>query len=263
MAPITGFVQLSSGDNSIVNNGAFNLRHFADTDGDGVRDTLRVAVSDLGTGTSNSFTNAGTLALSPVSGATRLDSTGEYLPLGNAANAVVIGGPLQGQFLGVANFNNSGTIDLQANPAAGDVLVISGGRSPGAAGTGTFVSDGGVLRVDTMLNAGGSGSHSDVLVVDGTGLGQGGPTQLAVRHAGGLGAVTTGDGILVVEVLDSGRSAAGAFSLTGAPVVAGPYEYLLFNGGANSADWFLRSTLSCSAEGAPSPPCPTPTPTPT
>ncbi len=60
---ITGFVQLVGGNNSIVNNGLFNLRHFADTNGDGVRDTLRVAIADLGTGPNNSFTNNGTLAL--------------------------------------------------------------------------------------------------------------------------------------------------------------------------------------------------------
>ena len=41
----------------------FNLRHFADTtgltdaSGNGVRDTLRVAIADLGTGLNNSFTN--------------------------------------------------------------------------------------------------------------------------------------------------------------------------------------------------------------
>ena len=45
---ITGFVQFTGGDNSIVNNGLFDLRHFADTNGDGVRDTLRVAIADLG-----------------------------------------------------------------------------------------------------------------------------------------------------------------------------------------------------------------------
>ena len=49
---ITGFVQLVGGNNSIANNGTFNLRHFADTTGGG-RDTLRVAISDLGTGPSN------------------------------------------------------------------------------------------------------------------------------------------------------------------------------------------------------------------
>ena len=45
---ITGFVQFTGGDNSILNNGLFDLRHFADTTGDGVRDTLRVAIADLG-----------------------------------------------------------------------------------------------------------------------------------------------------------------------------------------------------------------------
>ena len=37
---ITGFVQLVGGKNSILNDGTFNLRHFADTNGDGVRDTM-------------------------------------------------------------------------------------------------------------------------------------------------------------------------------------------------------------------------------
>jgi hypothetical protein len=80
---ITGFVQFIGGDNSILNNGLFNLRHFADTNGDGVRDTLRVAIADLGAGPNNSFTNIGTLALAAVTGASTLDSTGQHLPLGN------------------------------------------------------------------------------------------------------------------------------------------------------------------------------------
>ena len=58
---ITGFVQLVGGNNSILNNGLFNLRHFADTTGGG-RDTLRVAIADLGAGPNNSFTNNGTLS---------------------------------------------------------------------------------------------------------------------------------------------------------------------------------------------------------
>jgi hypothetical protein len=38
-------LQFGGGDNSILNNGRFNLRHFADTNGDGVPDTLRVAIA--------------------------------------------------------------------------------------------------------------------------------------------------------------------------------------------------------------------------
>src|SRR4029077_9127226 len=84
---ITGFVQFTGGGNSIENNGVFNLRHFADTTGTG-RDTLRVAIADLGDRPNNSFTNNGTLALPQVTGATTLDSTGQYLPLGNPNNAM-------------------------------------------------------------------------------------------------------------------------------------------------------------------------------
>ena len=122
-------MQFTGGDNSILNNGLFDLRHFADTNGDGVRDTLRVAIADLGNGPNNSFTNNGTLTLPAVTGATTLDSTGQYLPLGNPNNAMALGGPLQGHLIGVTTFTNSGTIDLQSNPVAGDVLVITGARA--------------------------------------------------------------------------------------------------------------------------------------
>ena len=53
-----------------MNNGMFDLRHFADTNGDGVRDTLRVAISDLG-GPDSTFENNGTLALAGGPGGRR------------------------------------------------------------------------------------------------------------------------------------------------------------------------------------------------
>ena len=210
-------MQFTGGNNSILNNGLFDLRHFADTNGDGVRDTLRVAIADLGDCPNNSFTNNGTLRLPAVTGATTLDSTGQYLPLGNPNNAMALGGPLQGHLIGVTTFTNSGTIDLQSNPVAGDVLVITGARQAGVAGPGTFISNGGTLRLDTVLNQGGAATRSDTLVVDGTSVGPGGATNMAIRNAGGAGALTVGDGILVVQVLDPARSAAGAFSLAAAP----------------------------------------------
>src|SRR6185503_17523280 len=58
---VTGFVQLVGGVNDFLNNGLFDLRHFAQTTATPGRDTLRVAVTDLGTGPNNSFTNNGTL----------------------------------------------------------------------------------------------------------------------------------------------------------------------------------------------------------
>ena len=167
-------MQFTGGDNSILNNGLFDLRHFADTNGDGVRDTLRVAIADLGDGPNNSFTNNGTLRLPAVTGATTLDSTGQYLPLGNPNNAMALGGPLQGHLIGVSTFTNSGIIDLQSNSVAGDVLVITGaGQASADGGPGTFISNGGTLRLDTVLNQGGAATRSDTLVVDGTSVGAG------------------------------------------------------------------------------------------
>jgi autotransporter family porin len=257
---ITGFVQLVGDNNRFENNGLFNLRHFADTTGSGVRDTVRVAIADLGPGV---FTNNGTLALAPLSTtpivSPIIDSTGEYLPLGNPSNTMAFGGPLQGQLLGVTTFTNSGTIDLQSNPAVGDVLLITGGHTPGANGGGTFIS-GGTLRLDTVLNQGGTATQSDTLVVDGTLVGPGGPTNMAIRNAGGAGALTVGDGILVVQVLDPARSASGAFSLNGGFITAGAFDYFLFKGGAtpgSQGNWYLRNELIPGTEPAPgSPPLP-------
>ena len=152
---------------------------------------------------------------------------------------MALGGPLQGHLVGVASFTNSGTIDLQSNPVAGDVLVITRARQAGlgptfpiagAAGS-AFISNGGTLRLDTVLNQGGAATHSDTLVVDGTSVGAGGPTSMAIRNAGGGGALTVGDGILVTQVLDGTSSAAGAFSLQGGSITAGAFDYFLFKGG--------------------------------
>ena len=47
---------------------------------------------------------------------------------------MALGGPLQGHLIGVTTFTNSGIIDLQSNPVAGDVLVIT--SQAGVAGPG-------------------------------------------------------------------------------------------------------------------------------
>src|SRR5262249_4889967 len=195
---ITGFVQFTGSNNSIINNNTFDLRHFADTNGDGVRDTLRVAIADLGDGPNNSFinTNNGTLRLPAVTGATTLDSTGQYLPLNNPNNAMTPGGPLQGHLVGVQTFINSGAIDLHSNPVAGDVLVITRARAAGlvvtnpiaGASATAFISNGGTLKLDTVLNQGDVATRSDTLVVDGTSVGGLGPTNMIIRNAGGAGA---------------------------------------------------------------------------
>ena len=117
----------------------------------------------------------------------------------------------------------------------------------GAAGTGIFIS-GGTLKLDTVLNEGGPATRSDTLVVDGTSLGPLGATNMAIRNAGGAGALTVGDGILVVQVLDPSRSPDSVFKLASAVEVrGGAFDYDLFHGGvggSNPSDWFLRSTFT-------------------
>src|SRR5690606_39779418 len=82
---------------------------------------------------------------------------------------------------------------ITANPAAG-----------GAPGTGIFTSNNGALYLNTVMNegvvpGGGSGSYSDVLVVDGTVLGTG-PTRITIDLREGVGAQTVDSGLLLVEV---------------------------------------------------------------
>ncbi|WMD20807.1 autotransporter outer membrane beta-barrel domain-containing protein [Achromobacter seleniivolatilans] len=254
---VTGSISAVGSRLTLDNAGTWNLRRFADTTGGGVRDTYGVAVSDLGSAAGNSVNNTGTLALLSHDGtATTLDATGQYLPFGNTNNAIALHSPAQGQILGAAQFINSGIIDLQANASAGDVLVISAGHTPGANGGGVFVSNGGLLRVNTVLNAGGANSVSDVLVVDSTSVAAGGPTGIAVKNAGGAGGLTVSNGIPVVQVLNPNASAAAAFSMSGR-AVAGPYEYRLRQGNNPSdGNWYLHSEKDPDPPAPPLPPSP-------
>lgn len=128
------------------------------------------------------------------------------------------------------NLANGGLIDLRGpggQTVVGDRLII-GGNYTGLAG--------GSLVLDAVLG----GSHaSDQVVVRGNLTGA---NTVVVNNVGGIGGLTTGDGIRLVQV--DGTSAAGALSLAGGAVDAGAYRYELFLGGiANPgrSDWFLRS----------------------
>ena len=249
---ITGFMTLGAGVNTLNNSGTWDLRNFNTATG-----TLGVAVADFGTSGANVINNTGTIALlgSHVPGA-QVNSTGQYLPLApgsvvnatvnNPLNAMAVNGPVQGQILGVQTFNNSGVIDLTANPGPGDVLVISGGHTAGQDGGGVFVANGGTLLVNTVLNQGGVASQSDMLVVDSTHLGTA-ATGIMVNNFGGAGALTTGNGIALVEVLNKGASANGVFTLANPELRPGAFDYRLFHNGvgADAADgnWYLRSTM--------------------
>ncbi len=151
----------------------------------------------------------------------------------------------------LVNVVNAGRIDLTGT-GAGDVFTIRG----------NYRGDGGGLYLRTVLA--GDGSNSDRLVIDGGTAS--GTTGIGILNAGGGGAATLADGILVVQALNGGTTAANAFSLF-APVSAGAYEYFLFKGGVSAGtgeNWYLRSTLVAGPTPAPNgngnatPPPPTP-----
>src|SRR5262245_55616629 len=169
--------------------------------------------------------SSGTLTLGDAgsrTGTLSIDSTSTVFA-GGGTSVIV---PFDGSAL--VQVNNAGIIDLTNGPAsATDSLTI----------VGNYFGGGGRLLLQTVL--GGDGSPSDRLVISG-GTGSG-STIINVTNLGGLGAMTIGAGILVVEAAGGATTTAGAFSLGGI-VAAGPFEYLLFRGGVTpgQADsWFL------------------------
>jgi outer membrane autotransporter barrel domain len=263
---ITGFVDFGFVAGNLFENeatGLFDLRHFADTDGDGVRDTKRVAITDFGDATSQ-FNNAGTVRLASVIGATNVDAANYYVPTTGAAAIPLSAsdyslnreGIVQGQMVNLGAFAHAGVIDLRG-PAIGNTLLMTSSATPAAApGAANFSANGGELRLGTYFSTGvapggGAGSLSDVLIVDGTILGTG-ATQVSILNRAGPGGMSGDNGILVVEVRDPALSAADVFALKGdfvdagqQVVIGGTHTYALYQGGigAEAADgnWYLRS----------------------
>ena len=96
-------------------------------------------------------------------------------------------------------------------------------------------------RLNTFLGA--DGSPSDRLVINGGSAT--GNSFLRITNAGGPGAETVANGIPVVQAINGGTTAPGAFTLAG-EVRGGAFDYLLFRGGLGGSspnDWFLRSTF--------------------
>jgi autotransporter family porin len=239
---ITGTLQLGGGDDALANYSptTWNLRNFADTDGDGLRDTEGVAISDFGVG-SDTVINIGTLRLStvPISGPMTIDTTGQITHPGGGSADIVEEGIEQGHLVNLELFINSGAITL-ADGVAGDLLAITDAASVGGGGSGIFRSNGGSLVLDVVLDDG-SSQQSDMLVLDNATTGAGGATHIVVAGLG-EGAQTTGDGIQVVNV--DGASSDNAFVM-GGPAVAGAYQYdLRFQNLAKTdQNWYLQSSF--------------------
>lgn len=131
----------------------------------------------------------------------------------------------------LATLNNAGTLDLTRNTNTSDTLTVNG----------NYAGNNGRLLLQSVL--GDDSSPSDKLIVTQGAIS--GTTQINVTNLGGLGAVTTQNGIQVVEASNGAISDNSAFTL-GNSLSAGAYEYYLFKGGATAGSensWFLRSTV--------------------
>lgn len=142
----------------------------------------------------------------------------------------------------LATLNNAGRIDLSnGSNGAGDAFTV----------VGNYVGSGAGIYLQSVLA--GDGAASDRLVVSG-GVASG-STGLGILNAGGSGAATLADGILVVQSVNGGRTTPEAFALYN-PIAAGAFEYFLFKGGVSAGsgeNWYLRSTLVGGVAAAPSP----------
>lgn len=213
--------------------------------------TGTVALGELG----NSFVNNAGATWNTAGGSNDFGALTTGNSLVNAGTVIAATGgatdPVQTTTFGnVGTFSNAGVLTMQ-NGRAGDTSVVGG----------TYISNGGKLLIDTVLEA--DQSVTDKLITDRIALGSGGATGIYVANAGGLGALTTGNGIELVHVNGgAAESAPGAFAL-GNRVAAGAYEYNLYRNGTAGADgnWYLRSFLTPSPEPEPEPgPGPTPGP---
>lgn len=153
----------------------------------------------------------------------------------------------------VAGLDNGGTVSLFGN-ALGSTLRT----------TGNYVGRNGLLQIGTVLA--GSSSVSDRLVVDGLGVSASGTTTVQVTNLGGLGALTSGDGIEVVSGINGATTTAqttkSAFSLATGHIDAGAYEYRLHAADASGAgeNWYLRSTRVLPPTSPPTTPPASPAP---
>ena len=141
---------------------------------------------------------------------------------------------------------NAGTIDLtNGGTSTIDSLRING----------NYVGQNGRLLLQSVLA--GNASPSDRLIVSGGQMS--GNTSIGITNVGGQGALTLGNGILVVQAVNGATSTGSAFSLSGR-VAAGAFEYQLFRGGftnGTGSNWYLRNFIRPGLPSRPHPARPT------
>ncbi|SDY31905.1 outer membrane autotransporter barrel domain-containing protein [Variovorax sp. YR266] len=226
-------VVLTGNNDPVIDTGSFSATLSGNITGGGF-------ITKIGSGTltlsgSNSYTGATDVA----EGTLKAGVAGTFSAA--SAHTVQSGATLDlaGFSQTVASLANSGTVTL-VGTTPGTTLTVNG----------AYVGNNGVLRLGTFL--GDSTSVSDRLVLNGASASASGRTSVQITQLGGLGALTTGNGIEVVSALSGATTTAqttkDAFSLAGGHVDAGAYEYRLYAADASGAgeNWYLRSTTTAT-----------------
>ncbi|WP_137920485.1 autotransporter outer membrane beta-barrel domain-containing protein [Hydrogenophaga sp. 2FB] len=216
---------------SVVNGGAgtavLNFNHNASAYDFTAPITGSITLNHLGSGTTT-LRGASTYAgATTISGGT-LRAGAANVFSANSAHTVAAGGALDlGSFdQTLSTLSNAGTVSL-----SGATLTM----------TGAYVGNGGTMNL-------GVGPTGAPLVFAGPAASATGTTQLQISNLGGLGSLTTGDGIEVISATGGATTTAqttrDAFSLPGGQVGGGAYAYSLHAGDASGAgeNWYLRST---------------------
>ncbi|MFM9926846.1 pertactin-like passenger domain-containing protein, partial [Variovorax sp. H27-G14] len=141
----------------------------------------------------------------------------------------------------------TGNSEVTSLTNGGEVSTVGARAGTTLTVFGPYVGNNGVLRLGTTL--GDSTSMSDRLILSGPLATATGRTQVQVVNVGGLGALTTGNGIELISAVNGATTTAqttrDAFALTGGHVDAGAYEYRLYAADAagEGENWYLRSTM--------------------
>jgi len=237
----------SNGDGVRVTGGTLNLNLTNTTLSNASSNAIHVGDNAGQAGTLNFLADAG----SHLTGsATTVAGSIANLTLSNGSTWTITGDS------NLTNLANNASLISFAAPAVSSGTLSPQSVTPGfkSLTVNNYGGVGGTIALNTMLA--GDGAPSDRLVIDGGTAS--GSSKLRIANAGGQGALTTANGITVVDTANGGTTAAGAFALDGR-VVAGAYEYQLFRGssdGSNANAWYLRSEATPVPPDPPTPPEP-------